>query len=121
MTMEPAIVIEIGKDFSRTPGGRLISDGPDSGQLFRERKLVPALRDAINRGTKVQVLLDGPRGYLSSFIEEAFGGLVRNRIFTVRQLDEHLEIKAHDRFYEPYRILAQRYIGEARPMPAAAG
>jgi hypothetical protein len=108
-------VIEIGKDFSRTPGGRLINDGPFSGQLFRDRTLTPALKAAVARGEKVKVVLDGPRGYLSSFLEEAFGGLIRLRVFDQKQLNSALEIVAIDPFYEPYQRLAQRYIYEAKP------
>src|ERR1700676_3604564 len=93
---ETKSVIEIGKDFSRTPGGRLISDAPDSGELFRDRVLVPALRNAVQRGEKLRVVLDGPRGYLSSFIEEAFGGLVRHGLFSSSQLKQRLEIVAND-------------------------
>lgn len=112
-------VIEIGRDFSRTPGGRLISDGPDSGQLFRERKLVPALHDAVASGDKVVVVLDGPRGYLSSFLEEAFGGLIRFGLFDAKQLKRSLEIVARDPFYEPYKVLALRYISEAKTKAVA--
>jgi hypothetical protein len=108
-------VIDIGKDFSRTPGGRLINDGPYSGQLFRDRTLVPALHDAVGRGDKVTVVLDGPRGYLSSFLEEAFGGLIRFGLFDRNQLKQSLEIVARDPFYEPYKVLALRYMSEAKP------
>jgi len=114
-----ATVIDIGRDFSRTPGGRLISDGPYSGQLFRDRTLAPALKEAVERGEKVTVVLDGPRGYLSSFLEEAFGGLIRFRVFDKKQLSGTLEIVARDPFYEPYKLLAEKYISEAKPTVAA--
>lgn len=66
--------ISIAKDFSRYPGGRFIKQGPWSGELFREQVLMPA----INSGNKPVVIeLDGTLGYGSSFLEEAFGGLVR--------------------------------------------
>ena len=113
-------VINIGKDFSRTPGGRLINDGPFSGQLFRDRTLLPALKTAVERGDVVRVVLDGPRGYLSSFLEEAFGGLVRSGAFDQKQLRGSLEIVANDPFYEPYKSLALRYISEARPNVVAS-
>jgi hypothetical protein len=112
--------IEIGKDFSRTPGGRYISDGPDSGQLFRQRLLAPALRAAVSRNGPVTVILDGPRGYLSSFIEEAFGGLVRKEGFTANALKRFLQIKTVDVFYDPYKLLALKYISEATPENVAA-
>lgn len=66
-------VINVAKDFSRAPAGRYISDGPNSGERFRNQILVPAL----NGGGMVTLELDGTRGYGSSFLEEAFGGLIR--------------------------------------------
>jgi hypothetical protein len=112
--------IDVGKDFSRTPGGRYISDGPYSGQLFRQRLLLPALRAAVAKNDRVTVVLDGPRGYLSSFIEEAFGGLVRQERFTHDVLKRCLDIRVQDPFYDPYRLLALRYISEATPDTVAA-
>ena len=66
-------MINIARDFSRAPAGRYISDGPNSGQRFRDQFLVPALAN----GGCVTLELDGVRAYGSSFLEEAFGGLVR--------------------------------------------
>lgn len=72
--MEQKIVINIARDFGRYPAGRYLADGPFSGQAFRENLLLPALR----RGNEaVYIELDGARGLASSFLEEAFGGLVR--------------------------------------------
>ncbi len=65
--------INIASDFSRYPGGRFVSDGPHSGQEFREKFLVPVLE---SNETAV-IIFDGARGYGSSFLEEAFGGLTR--------------------------------------------
>ena len=72
--MEQTIMINVGKQFGRYPAGRYLSDGPYSGQKFREEYLLPALRanDEI-----LEVELDDARGLASSFLEEAFGGLVR--------------------------------------------
>lgn len=113
-------VIEVGKDFSRTPGGRYINDGPDSGQLFRDRFLVPELRKSIERNEKLTVVLDGPRGYLSSFLEEAFGGLIRHRLFDKAQLKVWLDIKFEDPFYQPYKVVALNSISRAAPQNIAA-
>ena len=66
-------VINVPKDFSPFPAGRFVSDGPNSGERFRDALLYPALQEARN----VQIVLDGSEGYGSSFLEEAFGGLVR--------------------------------------------
>jgi len=66
-------VVNIGKSFSRFPAGRYLADGPASGQRFREEVLVPLLA----AGHSILVQLDDALGYGSSFLEEAFGGLVR--------------------------------------------
>ncbi|KAA0011493.1 DUF4325 domain-containing protein [Billgrantia pellis] len=65
--------IELAKVFSRYPAGRYKSDGPFSGEKFREEMLLPF----INNEDLVVIVLDGAMGYGSSFLEEAFGGLVR--------------------------------------------
>ncbi|MCX7176017.1 MAG: STAS-like domain-containing protein [Proteobacteria bacterium] len=70
----PTRTINVARDFSRYPAGRYTTDGPFSGAAFRDDYLLPALR----AGDEVSVELDGVRGYGSSFLEEAFGGLVRN-------------------------------------------
>lgn len=84
-------VINIARDFSRAPAGRFISDGPNSGERFREQFLVPAL----SGGTAVVLEMDGTRGYGSSFLEEAFGGLVR-RGFAAAELAKRLVFKTKD-------------------------
>jgi len=82
--------IEVSKQFSRFPAGRYYSDGPFSGQRFREEILVPALRAEADG--KIYVILDGLMGYGSSFLEEAFGGLVRVHGFTAKELEKRIEI-----------------------------
>lgn len=96
------VKISIAKEFSTEPAGRFPSDGPHSGERFRRELLVPALRECQN----VVVILDGVEGYGSSFLEEAFGGLVReegysstdihNRIQFVSEEDESLEVEIWD-------------------------
>ena len=61
------------KDFHPLPHGRYAEDGEGNGQAFRDRFLVPALKE----GQALVIDLDGAPGYPSSFLEEAFGGLVR--------------------------------------------
>lgn len=70
------VKISIAKDFSRIPAGRFFTDGPYSGERFRKEQLEPPLR----KGEDVEVVFDGARGYGSSFLEEAFGGLVRGGV-----------------------------------------
>lgn len=107
--------INIANDFSRYPAGRTRIDGPDNGERFRKELLLPRLQDAIkNRGILI-VVLDGARSYGSSFLEEAFGGLVRCEGIQKADIKKHLKIEAHDAPYVPYRDLILKYIKEAIP------
>jgi hypothetical protein len=65
--------VDVGNDFTRYPAGRDLNDGPYCGQVFREKFLEPRL----GKHEKVIVKLDGALDYGSSFLEEAFGGLIR--------------------------------------------
>ena len=69
--------INIAKEYTERPGGRYISEGPYSGEDFREKILLPIFNDALKTGDRITVILDGGYGYAPSFLEEAFGGLVR--------------------------------------------
>lgn len=84
--------INIPQDYTRYPAGRYISDGSFSGQRFRDELLIPALQNS----DKVEVHLDGTLGYGSSFLEEAFGGLLRNGRFTRDDLLTRLVLVSSD-------------------------
>ena len=103
--------ISIARDFSRFPAGRFRDDGKASGEAFREDKLVPALRD--NDVHKVVVIFDGVAGFGSSFLEEAFGGLVRNHGFDSDCLRSNMEMITTENDLNDYIELAWRYIKEA--------
>lgn len=64
------------KDFSKYPGPRYETLGENSGEKFRDSFLIPA----ITENDEVCIDFDGVFGYGSSFLEEAFGGLVRSGI-----------------------------------------
>ncbi|MET3229986.1 UNVERIFIED_ORG: hypothetical protein ABIC54_002171 [Burkholderia sp. 1263] len=83
------INIQVARDFSRHPAGRFEKDGPYSGELFRRKHLAPYLKN----GESVTVEMDGARGYGSSFLEEAFGGLIREG-FTLAFVQEKVRILA---------------------------
>lgn len=89
-------MISIRKNFSENPAGRYITDGPNSGQRFRDELLTPALRS----NDEVVVDLDGALGFGSSFLEEAFGGLVRECGFAASQLARQLKIVSQQSIYE---------------------
>lgn len=69
--------IKVSTDFSKTPGGRKKSEGTYSGEEFREKILSPKYKEAIEKKQKLEINLDDCYGFPTSFIEEAFGGLVR--------------------------------------------
>jgi hypothetical protein len=102
--------ISIAKDFSQYPAGRTRRDGPNSAERFREDILVPALKKAISGGLRVVVELDGVYGYSSSFLEETFGGLVRRRLFSPKDIMRTLVIEAKSPIYASVQIDANSYL-----------
>lgn len=101
--------ITIGTDYTTVPGGRFTKYGPYSGEDFRDNVLTPALRDF----AKVIVYLDGTKTYMSSFLEEAFGGLIRVRGFTLPELKSRLHVTAKDPKYSIYVSTVERDLEDA--------
>lgn len=96
--MKDKTMIKVAIDFSEFPAGRVYKDGPYSGEKFREEFLVKSL-EAYNN---VQIDLDGTYGYGSSFLEEAFGGLIRLKKWTLKELKNRLSfISNEDLFLIP--------------------
>lgn len=81
-------IISIATDYSVTPAGRYPSDGSYSGERFREEFLYPALQNY----DKVEINLDKTLGYGSSFLEEAFGGLIREKKMTLEDIQNRMSI-----------------------------
>lgn len=71
------VQINVADEYTKMPGGRFKSDGEFSGEDFREKYLLPRYIEARKNNEILCVNLDGGYGYGSSFLEEAFGGLVR--------------------------------------------
>ena len=101
--------IIIAKDFSRYPAGRYQEDGDFNGEIFRKNYLVPALKNF----DKVEVVFDGVAGFGSSFLEEAFGGLVRHEGFSKDQLDSKLVLFASESELEDDVCLTKELIKAA--------
>ncbi|MFC7047976.1 STAS-like domain-containing protein [Emcibacter nanhaiensis] len=99
-------LISIKNDFSIAPGGRLRSDGPDSGEEFREDLLEPLVQEY----EKLKIDLDGVEGYGSSFLEEAFGGLVRANILPYETIKNRIELVTQDDFL---KVEIQSYMEDA--------
>lgn len=85
-------IINVAKDFTRFPSGRFRKNGATSGEAFREDYLEPPMRD----GQMVIVELDGTIGYGSSFLEEAFGGLVRSLKWQSDDIKKKMQLTTDD-------------------------
>ena len=72
-----SLIINIPRDFTKSPGGRFKKEGDFSGEEFREKILLPKVQEALNNNLSLTVELDGGFVYGSSFLEESFGGLAR--------------------------------------------
>jgi hypothetical protein len=112
------ILINIAKDFSEKPFGRYHteqkghpSDGKWTGERFRTEHLLKAFKN--NSDEKITVYLDDvKRGFGSSFLEESFGGLVREGI-SKKQIKKRLVINSKDKDYIDE---IWEYIEEAREL-----
>lgn len=102
--------IDIGRDFSSVPAGRHDEDGEYNGERFRNEVLAPALAKYSN----VEVVIDNTEGFGSSFLEEAFGGLVRVNNFTSEYLSDHLVIEAKKPSTQRYKAKIIDYIAGAK-------
>jgi|HubBroStandDraft_3_1064219.scaffolds.fasta_scaffold175707_1 hypothetical protein len=104
------MTLSIAQEYTQLPGPRFKSQGPMSGEEFRESILEPRFKEAQNRGDVLMVDLDGGYGYGTSFLEESFGGLAR--VYGVDAVMKTLAFKSEE---EPY--LAddiKRYIRDCR-------
>ena len=100
--------IDIGVEFSPFPGGRVRTDGPYSGEAFREDYLSSNLRSEIYLVIKI----DSAEGFGSSFLEECFGGLVRSG-FDAKFLKNHIKISYENPAYSFYEQEIWNYINDA--------
>ena len=91
--------LKVSKEFTSTPGPRYRKEGTFSGQQFREDFLLDAIRKAIESDEILVVDLDGTAGYGTSFLEEAFGGLIRENNLELSVIDSHFEIISTEEEY----------------------
>lgn len=110
-------MINIAEEFSRYPGGRYVGDGDGNGTTFRTKFLVPVLK----RGGEAIIVLDGAAGYPSSFLEEAFGGLVRCEGFTADQVLRAFKFRATQPGFAQFVNMIRDYVLRAKPASEMAG
>lgn len=107
------------REFTRYPGPRLKEDGDYSGEEFRDRYLLPKYLEAVKNKVCLHVIFDGTKGYASSFLEEAFGGLVREgqnkkelkKYLNKKELKKYLKVHSSDRRWYEQEVYS--YIDEA--------
>ncbi len=105
------MIISIAKDFSTIPGARFPEEGDFSGQDFRSNVLCPTLKESISKNEKLTVILDGTAGLGTSFLEESFGGLIRNDKFSLATLQQYLQFVSDE---DPdYITEIKQYMAEA--------
>ena len=107
MTSNDVVRVNIARQFSKLPGVRYIRIGPNSGELFRKQFLIEPLR----QGKTVIVELDGVRGYGSSFLDEAFGGAVRELGLEIDDALRRLKVETS---IESWRLDVDEYIRTAK-------
>jgi len=74
--MEEQKISIVIADYSKSPGPRYCRQGDDSGEDFYHKVLNEKFKNAFEQKLELEVNLDGPDGYASSFLDEAFGNLV---------------------------------------------
>jgi len=103
--------LSVAKDFTKTPGFRYKHQSPGtSGEEFRDKLLEPKYHQAVKENVKLEVNLDGTNGYLTSFVEEAFGGLQRKD--RGRNILDNIVVIANEEKHWVQDI--KRYVDEAR-------
>lgn len=107
MTQVDTVRVNVATQFTKLPGLRYIRLGRFSGEEFRQKFLVEPLRN----GRSVVVELDGVRGYGSSFLEEAFGGVVRELNLDTDDALRRLKVETS---VESWRLDVDEYIRTAK-------
>lgn len=72
------LILKVSEEFTKSPGPRYVIEGDFSGQVFYNTLLKTKYIEAVEKDCKLIINLDGTYGYGTSFLEEAFGGLVRD-------------------------------------------
>lgn len=93
-------IVNIGKEFSRYPAGRFPSDGKFNGQTFREK----FLKEPLLKDQPIVLILDDAVDFGSSFLEEAFGGLVRVEKIAKDKIHGLITFVANQHFFVPDEI-----------------
>lgn len=103
--MKPEITLDVSK-YTDTPIGRNALDGPKNGADYRDRYVIPAFDEY----QMVKLDFTNTMGTTPSFLEEIFGGIVREKILTPQELKIRTDVIYK---YESVRRNVIKYINEA--------
>lgn len=92
-------LIKLARDYSKTPSLRYEKEGDYSGELFRKTILANAMKESIAKKEVLEVNLDGTAGYGTSFLEESFGGLIREDNIEYTDIKKYLTIISEEEDY----------------------
>ena len=114
MTTDTIDTIDVGADFSIAPYGGRRQDSDYSGERFREEFLKPIFTEPGKYSRPVTIILDTAEAYSAAFLQEAFGGLVREGYATPDEFnaDVKLVIKERQGFGVYVRVI-DRFLAEA--------
>lgn len=101
------MIYNIAQQYTKTPG---IRRGEFSGEDFRENVLKGLLKN-LKTGETLTINLDGGFGYSSSFLEESFGGLIREYNYDKEELLKKINFISEEEKGLPEDI--KKYIQEA--------
>lgn len=107
-------MLDLASEYTPYPAGRFRADGPYSGEAFRDDVLLKRVRDAVHARQVLTVRIDGVRAFGSSFLEEAFGGLVRKGV-SREQLLRHVAVVSSKPSHQRYIDAINRYMRDAKP------
>lgn len=102
-------IYNIAENYTKSPG---IRTGKYSGEDFREKILKPLFL-SLEEEEKLTINLDGGFGYPSSFLDEAFAGLVRVNHFNKNEVLKKIKFISEEEKGLPKKI--EKYISEAEP------
>ncbi|MCY4047514.1 MAG: STAS-like domain-containing protein [Candidatus Dadabacteria bacterium] len=107
-------LLKIAEEFSPAPIGRYRSDSNKSGEAFRDDLLFPRIDKAIRENDVLVVDFEGMEGLTSSFLEEAFGGLISVKGLSAEAVIKALEFRPENSYFDPYIENVREYIRDAQ-------
>ena len=114
-----AVKLNIAEEFSPMPIGRYEKNSNYSGERFRKEFLLPRFKDALESKDTLLIDLEGVAGLSSSFLEEAFGGLVEVTEEKPDTVLEVLRFTPEGTYFDPYIDNIKDFIrrGQAHQKP----